>query len=556
MCRELPLYLITLLHLKPQQIYRRIWFHCHTPDVDIFPHPSLTSISGRWCSPAKRKASMLGESEFLLLNEPGQLLEIGWDGAQRSRLWRYNQHYFDDLNAKRSSDRYEWHLSILDRWVRENPPANGVGWEPYPTSLRIVNWIKWQMAGNLLTEACLQSLAVQIRWLNKRLEWHILGNHLFANAKALVFAGLIFQGEEANEWLTTGLKIISKELPEQVLYDGGNFERSPMYHAIFLEDILDLINISNVFPEKVDTAVVERWKEVSAKMLDWLRGISHPDGEISFFNDAAFGIAPTPNEIYSYAARLGIKGSLQGNTLSAHGVTHFADSGYVRLTKKDVVALLDVAKIGPDYLPGHAHADTLSFELSVFGQRIIVNGGTSQYGSGPIRLQERGTAAHSTVEIDHQDSSEVWSGFRVARRAYPANLRISEEDDIISVACAHNGYKRLPGKPIHYREWKMSGRELLVHDRIEGTCDVAVAHYHFHPDVQIAFESKSIWKLFFPDSKKTVCIRVIEGNASLNKSYYAPEFGKRLETHSLAVSLIDNHAVVCISWGGEDVNVV
>jgi hypothetical protein len=33
------------------------------------------------------------------------------------------------------------------------------------------------------------------------------------------------------------------------------------------------------------------------------------------------------------------------------------------------VLILDVAPVGPDYLPGHAHADTLSFELSLFGQR-------------------------------------------------------------------------------------------------------------------------------------------------------------------------------------------
>ncbi|MEY6432337.1 heparinase II/III-family protein [Thioalkalicoccus limnaeus] len=65
------------------------------------------------------------------------------------------------------------------------------------------------------------------------------------------------------------------------------------------------------------------------------------------------------------------------------------------------------------------HADTLSFELSLFGQRTIVNGGTSRYGSGPERLAERSTAAHSTVQIDGADSSEVWGGFRVARRARP-----------------------------------------------------------------------------------------------------------------------------------------
>ena len=81
------------------------------------------------------------------------------------------------------------------------------------------------------------------------------------------------------------------------------------------------------------------------------------------------------------------------------------------------MALLDVAPVGPDYLPGHAHADTLSFELSLFGQRVLVNSGTSQYEAGPERSRQRGTAAHNTVIVDGHDSSEVWAGFRVARRA-------------------------------------------------------------------------------------------------------------------------------------------
>jgi hypothetical protein len=40
---------------------------------------------------------------------------------------------------------------------------------------------------------------MQVRFLRKRLEVHLLGNHLFANAKALVFAGLYFSGDEAEE---------------------------------------------------------------------------------------------------------------------------------------------------------------------------------------------------------------------------------------------------------------------------------------------------------------------------------------------------------------------
>ena len=57
-----------------------------------------------------------------------------------------------------------------------------------------------------------------------------------------MFAGLFFQGGETSVWYKTGHKIISNELSEQILSDGGNFELSTMYHSIILEDLLDLYN--------------------------------------------------------------------------------------------------------------------------------------------------------------------------------------------------------------------------------------------------------------------------------------------------------------------------
>ncbi len=70
---------------------------------------------------------------------------------------------------------------------------------------------------------------------------------MLANAKALVFAGLWFEGPEADRWLETGLSIYARELPEQILDDGAHFELSPMYHAIILEDLLDLINVGRTY---------------------------------------------------------------------------------------------------------------------------------------------------------------------------------------------------------------------------------------------------------------------------------------------------------------------
>ena len=62
-----------------------------------------------------------------------------WNAAERDKLWLYNLHYFDDLNAAQANQRTVWHRALIDRWIADNPPGQGNGWEPYPTSLRIVN---------------------------------------------------------------------------------------------------------------------------------------------------------------------------------------------------------------------------------------------------------------------------------------------------------------------------------------------------------------------------------------------------------------------------------
>lgn len=548
----------TLRHLKPVQFYGRLWFKFRHPKVDaLVESPSLRERNGQWQAPVAHRPSMLGPCRFNFLGVEYDLrAKDGWNDGALEKLWLYNLHYFEDLNAEGAYDRTSWHVALMQRWVDENPPPYGNGWEPYPTSLRIVNWVKWALAGNTMPPGCLQSLATQTRWLCKRLEVHLLGNHLFANAKALAFAGMYFKGTEAEQWLAKGWDILERELPEQVLPDGGNFERSPMYHAIFLEDALDLLNIAGAYANQVPATLVAQWRDASLRMLDWLQGMTHPDGQIALFNDAAFGIAATADDLAAYAGRvLGTDAVLSGlrrrsapcNDGGNLCLRQCADSGYIRLECADAVAILDVALIGPDYLPGHAHADTLSFELSVFGQRVIVNGGTSRYGLGPERLRERQTVSHSTVEIDGQSSSEVWGGFRVARRAYPFGLTVSESREVLSVACSHDGYKRLQGKPVHRRSWQLSPNHIEVADSVSCSGLPAVARYILHPSVGVEQVTPDVFHLKLANGR-LILVTVGKGLGRLENAAFAPEFGKVLPTQCIAVDLQDGNAQVRLSW--------
>ncbi len=443
----LPLYWHTLRWLKPVQFWGRAWFRLHRPRPGTRPAPPLRPSRGAWV-PCRRAPSMTGPARFRFLSVERELAApADWNRADWPRLWRYNLHYFDDLVAHGAADRESWHRALIERWIADNPPGRGTGWEPYPVSLRIVNWIKWSLARGggpgveqmRLSPAAVHSLAVQARWLRGRVERHLLGNHLWANAKALVFAGAFFDGGEAARWRDEGLALLRRELREQILPDGGHFERSPMYHATLLEDLLDLVQLAARWPGLVAGPELAAWRATAQRMLRWLRVMTHPDGGIAFFNDAAFEVAPDLAALEDYAANacglahasdasFGNQGprvvslpepepSIAALRGSDPSIIALPDSGYVRLQAGPAVLIADVGAIGPDYLPGQAHADTLSFELSLHGRRAIVNSGTSTYETDAERLRQRGTAAHNTVVVDGADSSEVWSSFRVARRA-------------------------------------------------------------------------------------------------------------------------------------------
>jgi len=536
----------TIRHLKFRQIVYRLVYLFYKGRI------SLRSLSLAIREPLRqpqeflaRANGLVGPQNFFFLNKEGSLDDVGWQGGGMTKLWRYNQHYFDFLNSIKFPEQKDWELELLLDWVSKNSPGQGDGWEPYPTSLRIVNWIKWILSGNTLPIECKASLAAQTAWLSSRIEYHILGNHLFANGKALVFAGTFFEGQEADQWLNKGLKIISIELQEQVLSDGANFELSPMYHCIFLEDLLDLIHLAQIFPNRVSEEIVDEWGSKANQMISWMESMTHPDGDIALFNDAAFGIASKPQNIIDYAQRLAVT---ETRNLSPVNLTRLEASGYLRLEDKDQVLIIDVAKVGPDYLPGHAHADTLSFELSLFGERIFVNGGTSEYGSGVVRQYERSTAAHNTVVVDQKDSSEVWAGFRVARRAYPVDLQIKHSNGESTIACLHNGYERLRRGLRHKREWRSSRGYLRINDAVKGKFSDAFAYYHLSPDVLITSVKSSKISLK-TKGEKTICLDLLCASFEISDGYYSPEFGKRIPNKCLKIQLDKlKGASVLISW--------
>lgn len=176
----------TVRYLKPIQIWNRVMRRFATRRVKRgalkCKSYSVKCKTAEW----PRFFRVAEGNEFTFLNETKELKSAAdWNNWDWKKLWLYNLHYFDCL---RQEGGYAQSAALIERWIEENPVGKGNGWEPYPISLRVVNLIKWALEGNELNEAMRESLCMQVRWLMPRLEYHLLANHLLANAKALVFA--------------------------------------------------------------------------------------------------------------------------------------------------------------------------------------------------------------------------------------------------------------------------------------------------------------------------------------------------------------------------------
>jgi uncharacterized heparinase superfamily protein len=434
---------------------------------------------GSWVRPIEHADPWMGGNCWRHLNEQREIQS--WNDERADKLWLYHLHYMEQPHAETAI-----------RWIEENPTGSGYGWDPYPLSRRVANWIMWLQNGiddARAVRRIQESLIVQAEWLRQSIEWHLLGNHILANAKALVLAGVYFDGPWAKRWLQEGLEILHTQLNEQILDDGGHFELSPMYHSLLLEDLLDLVNVSQAYPNLL-TADASEGSSIASKMLGWLEQMTHPGGEIGYFNDSVSGMAPELFALQDYAARL----SVQAERIP------FAASGYFHLQAGSTQVLFDAGPVGPEYQPGHGHCDLLSLEISHVGRLMVANTGVSTYEPGVLRLKERRTAAHNTVRVDGEEQSQVWGSFRVAGRA---NVFARKSDGCRWAEASHDGYRKLNGGVVHRRRVEVEDGLVTVRDWLEGT-GVHRAEIFWHPmpgghveivmDEKIARREETSWR--------------------------------------------------------------
>lgn len=431
----------TVKHLKSTQMYYQVKYRLKKPAYVALEAPIdgfKFQVPRLKIDPIPKNKCVEGD-KFTFLNLEHQF--AGWSFTENGMLWAYNQNYFDWINQEGVSE--EEGCKWIDKFIKDLPD-NNVGLDPYPIALRSINWVKFFCKSpECATKERLNSLYSQLKLLEKKLEYHLLGNHLLEDAYALYIGASFFNDQPL---LQKAKKLLLTQLDEQVLKDGAHYEQSPMYHCILLDRLLDCINV------KSDNRLVD----YAQKMMGHLESIKWGVGSLPLLNDSANGIAPATNQLICYAKGLGLK----WNKIL------MKESGYRKMLAGNLEAIVDVGNITATYQPGHTHADTFNYELRIVGKPFVVDTGISTYNKTERRQLERSTIAHNCVSPNGKNSSEVWGGFRVGCRCYTEII----EDTENTIEAVHDGY----GKECR-RRFEMKDGSFKVEDWFDGE---AVSYIH------------------------------------------------------------------------------
>ena len=498
--------------------------------LDRTPHPALSADLPQPVFPPRLAlvTRVEGKPYARILERTVSLSpRIDWRWPREetgTRLDRLTLHYHEWAEAL---DDVELRQALSD-WVEANPPY-GPGywrdaWNSYAVSIRCVVWLQQLAArrGRLSPEleaSLTRSIVAQVRFLTGNLELDIGGNHLVRNVKALLWAARAFEGSEAEAWGRRGGALLTAAVLPQVLEDGVHFERSPAYHAQVLADLLECLS---VLPEGDER---ERLRETVDRMAQALADLTHPDGDISLFNDGGLHMAYAPSAILGVHRRLG------GGWVHPRPVAAMRDAGYFTSRTEGDLVVVDCGRLGPDELPAHAHGDALAFEWSLSGVRLVVDAGVLAY-QGPMRAWSRATRSHNTVTLDDHDQAEFWAEFRMARRPRVTVASYAPDGPGFVLTGRHDGYAHLAGAPIHERRYAVRPDRIAVEDEIRGGAGQgARARVLLHPDVAIERTPAGILLTSGPARARLTTASPL----SVEPGIYAPDFGVRRETRQLVL---------------------
>ena len=286
-------------------------------------------------------------------------------------------------------------------------------------------------------------------------EVHLLGNHLLENGIGLGAAASVADGAEADLWWRAGAAILDWQVPLQFYSDGMHDEGSMTYHLWLVAGLIEAIALADT----AGRSVPAHWVELVERAIGIARDYEAPDGRYPLFNDAAYDAGPSIARVVELARTCGFH---VREPRSERAFT--SEVGWVVLRNERAWCVMKAGPDGSATQPGHVHADLLSIELWVDGQKRISDPGVTSYNDDAERAWCRSSAAHNGPHFEGEDTSEVWAAFRTGRRAR-ATLEAVDEGGGFATCNA----TRTSGLETVRRTLNLTGDALTVDDLVEGS---------------------------------------------------------------------------------------
>lgn len=383
---------------------------------------------------------------------------------------------------------------LIAHWIRVyGQNWSDIAWRPHVIARRLMTWASFgrfilSNADILFRSRVLWTMARQARHLAATVKRAPPGLPRLTAIIGLVHSGVTLP--DAEQRLAKGLHLLSEELTAQILADGGHISRNPETVLVVMSDLLSLIDAMR----HRNLAVPATVRRAIDRMTPMVRFTTLGDGKLVNFNGGSEG----PD---------GWSASLLMHEEKAHrAITHAPHTGYEGLNLGPAVVVADVGRVPPPEASTEAHAGTLAFEMSVGGERLIVNCGAPLTKGAEWIRATRATAAHSTLTIDDTSSAPMVAqdfalnllGPRLT--AGPTHCEAKREEGAEGqwLRMSHDGYVKLFGL-VHERDMFLStdGGKLTGTDRAvprgrrpDAPPAPLALRFHLHPAVRATLDAE------------------------------------------------------------------
>jgi uncharacterized heparinase superfamily protein len=514
-------------------LYRMVLAGRRPRQLVFTPRPLWPGDAGRGAKLAEGVYSFGGET----VRRPGAAL---WSPAGASDRWLAALHGFEWLRDLRAASGEAPHVSahqLLSRWLDTQDRWRAVPWRPDVLAARISSWLSYydlmlEGADATLEGRFRASLARQVRHLRRVLAYVDDGAPRIAALKALILATLALPRERkrTRPWL----EALVETLERQINPDGGQIERSPAVHFTVLRDLVEI----RTALEESEAGIPPPLQTAIDRMAPMLRFFRHGDGGLVLFNDTTED-APWLIDVMLTQA------DARGKPLQSAPHT-----GFERLSANRTLVVVDTGAPPPPGLDAHAHAGTLSFEMSIGRERLIVNCGAYRGIKDEWRIAQRTTAAHSTVTIDDVNSSDVLPGGGLGRRARILSSERRDSDGNCWIDASHDGYKR-SCKLTHRRRLYLadSGGDFRGEDTLTGAGNHSFAvRFHLHPSVKASLVQGGKAALLRLNGGSGWRFRCSGGVIGLQESVYMGSPGAVKRTEQIVISGATEGGETRIKW--------